>query len=69
MDLFELCRQIFGITVKSANGDAPVWNPDVRYYNIFNESQKHIAGFYLDPYSRPKTNAAAPGWPTASRVQ
>lgn len=52
--LFELCRQIFGITVKSANGDAPVWNPDVRYYNIFNESQKHIAGFYLDPYSRPK---------------
>ena len=52
--LFELCRQIFGITVKPANGDAPVWNPDVRYYNIFNESQKHIAGFYLDPYSRPK---------------
>ncbi|MCA9010899.1 MAG: M3 family metallopeptidase, partial [Planctomycetaceae bacterium] len=52
--LFELCRQIFGITVKSANGDAPVWNPDVRYYNIFNESQQHIAGFYLDPYSRPK---------------
>ncbi|MEZ6031902.1 MAG: M3 family metallopeptidase [Planctomycetaceae bacterium] len=52
--LFELCRQIFGITVKSANGDAPVWNPDVRFYNIFNESQQHIAGFYLDPYSRPK---------------
>ena len=52
--LFELCHRLFGITVKSADGKAPIWNPDVRYYEVFDESQRHIAGFYLDPYSRPK---------------
>jgi len=52
--LFELCHRLFGITVKAVDGTAPIWNPDVRYYEVFDESQKHIAGFYLDPYSRPK---------------
>ena len=52
--LFELCHRLFGITVKSAAGKAPIWNPDVRYYEVFDESQQQIAGFYLDPYSRPK---------------
>ena len=52
--LFELCHRLFGITVKSADGQAPIWNSDVRYYEVFDESQQHIAGFYLDPYSRPK---------------
>ena len=52
--LFELCHRLFGITVKSADGKAPIWHPDVRYYEVFDESQRQIAGFYLDPYSRPK---------------
>ncbi|MFN9717764.1 MAG: M3 family metallopeptidase [Planctomycetota bacterium] len=52
--LFELCSKLFGITVKDADGKAPIWNPDVRYYEIFDESSQQIAGFYLDPYSRPK---------------
>ncbi len=52
--LFELCHKIFGITVQAADGKAPIWNSDVRYYEIFNESNQQIAGFYLDPYSRPK---------------
>lgn len=52
--LFELCHRLFGITVKSADGKAPIWHPDVRYYEVFDESQQLVAGFYLDPYSRPK---------------
>lgn len=52
--LFELCHRLFGVTVMSADGKAPIWNPDVRYYEVYDESQKHIAGFYLDPYSRPR---------------
>ncbi|MBC7966477.1 MAG: M3 family metallopeptidase [Fuerstia sp.] len=52
--LFELCHRLFGITIESADGKAPVWHPDVRYYEVFDESQRQIAGFYLDPYSRPK---------------
>lgn len=52
--LFDLCHSLFGITVQRADGKAPIWNEDVRYYEIFDESSRHIAGFYLDPWSRPK---------------
>ena len=52
--LFELCNRLFGITVRSAFGKAPIWNSDVRYYEVLDESDQQIAGFYLDPYSRPK---------------
>ncbi len=52
--LFELCHDLFGITVKPADGEAPVWHPDVRFFHINNENGEHIASFYLDPYSRPE---------------
>lgn len=52
--LFSLCHRLFGITVKPADGKAPIWNKDVRFFEVFNESDEHIAGFYLDPYSRPE---------------
>ena len=52
--LFELCHDLFGITVKPADGEAPVWHPDVRFFHINNEDGEHIASFYLDPYSRPE---------------
>ena len=52
--LFELCNKLFGITIKAADGKAPVWHEDVRFYEVFGEEGKHIASFYLDPYSRPE---------------
>jgi oligopeptidase A len=52
--LFELCHRLFGITVQQADGKAPVWHPDVRFYEILDESNLLVASFYLDPYSRPK---------------
>ena len=52
--LFELCHRLFGVTIRHADGKAPVWHEDVRYFEVFNESGEHIAGFYLDPFSRPK---------------
>ena len=27
---------------------------DVRYFHVLNEDDKHVAGFYLDPFSRPE---------------
>jgi oligopeptidase A len=51
--LFGLVHRIFGITVTSADGQAPVWHEDVRYFQIANETGEAIAHFYLDPYSRP----------------
>ena len=52
--MFGLLSRIFDVEVKAADGEAEVWNPDVRFFKIFdNESGKHIASFFLDPYSRP----------------
>jgi oligopeptidase A len=50
--LFGLVKRLFGITVKAADGTAPVWHEDVRYFEVL-EGDRPIANFYLDPYSRP----------------
>ncbi|MDJ0736644.1 MAG: M3 family metallopeptidase [Nostocaceae cyanobacterium] len=51
--LFGLVNRIFGVTVTPADGQAPVWHEDVRYFQIADETGNAIAYFYLDPYSRP----------------
>lgn len=52
--LFDLCRRLFGITVRRADDEAPMWHDDVRFYEIDGEDGQCIAAFYLDPYSRPE---------------
>jgi len=51
--LFSLAKRLFDITITSADGDAPIWHSDVRYFQVADESGEAIAYFYLDPYSRP----------------
>jgi oligopeptidase A len=52
--LFALAKRIFGIVITAADGEAPVWHPDVRYFQVADEQTGGaIAAFYLDPYSRP----------------
>ncbi|BAQ60962.1 oligopeptidase A [Geminocystis sp. NIES-3708] len=51
--LFALAKRIFGITITPADGEAPVWHEDVKYFQVTNENQQIIAHFYLDAYSRP----------------
>ncbi len=51
--LFGLVKRLFGITVTPADGLAPIWHPDVRYFQVADESGAPIAYFCLDPYSRP----------------
>ena len=57
--LFALCSRLFGITIEAADGEAPVWHSDVRYFRILEGAQagsgagNPLAAFYLDPYSRP----------------
>ena len=57
--LFALCSRLFGITIEAADGEAPVWHSDVRYFRILEGAQAGsgagtpLAAFYLDPYSRP----------------
>ncbi len=51
--LFGLANRIFSVNIISADGQAPVWHEDVRFFQINNEQDEAIAYFYLDPYSRP----------------
>ena len=51
--LFGLVKRIFGITIISADDQAPVWHEDVRYFQVADEAGNPIAYFYLDAYSRP----------------
>ncbi|MEO1095474.1 MAG: M3 family metallopeptidase [Cyanobacteria bacterium J06638_28] len=50
--LFALANRLFGVVISPADGQAPVWHSDVRYFQVANESGEAIAQFYLDPYSR-----------------
>jgi len=53
--MFGLVERLFGIEVVPANdSDAEKWNDDVQFFHVNDiKSGERIAGFYLDPYSRP----------------
>ncbi|PNT69733.1 hypothetical protein BRADI_3g60550v3 [Brachypodium distachyon] len=51
--LFSLANKLFGISVEPADGLAPVWNSDVKFYCVKDSSNSPVAYFYFDPYSRP----------------
>ncbi|ARI80541.1 M3 family metallopeptidase [Microcystis aeruginosa] len=51
--IFSLAKRIFGVEIIAADGKAPIWHPDVRYFQINDEKGEKIAYFYLDAYSRP----------------
>ncbi|MEB3308399.1 MAG: M3 family metallopeptidase [Cyanobacteriota bacterium] len=53
--LFGLCQRLFDIRIVATDsGDAPTWHPDVRYFRVLDGGGgAPLAGFYLDPYSRP----------------
>ncbi len=51
--LFSLAQRLFDVTITAADGDAPIWHADVRYFRVCDADGEPIAAFFLDPYSRP----------------
>ena len=51
--LFGLCKRLFKVDIQAADGEAPIWHEDVRYFKVFSADGELIAAFYLDPFSRP----------------
>ncbi|KAI3841310.1 hypothetical protein MKW98_007791 [Papaver atlanticum] len=51
--LFGLAKTLFEIDIEAANGLAPVWNDDVRFYRVKDSLGDPVAYFYFDPYFRP----------------
>jgi oligopeptidase A len=51
--LFGLAERLFGVRIRAADGHAPIWHGDVRFFHVESESGEPLAAFYLDPYTRP----------------
>jgi oligopeptidase A len=52
--LFATAKRLFDVEIRPADGDAPVWDPAVRFFRVSDASGRDVAAFYLDPYSRPR---------------
>ncbi|WP_294901339.1 oligopeptidase A [Tatumella sp. UBA2305] len=49
--LFEVVKRIYGITAKERK-DVDVWHPDVRFFELYDETGDLRGSFYLDLYAR-----------------
>jgi oligopeptidase A len=56
--LFALVRRLYGIAVRERPG-VGVWHPSVRYYDLLDQNEQIVAGFFLDPYSRSEKRSGA----------
>ena len=56
--VFFAAKEMYGITFKIRN-DLPVYNPDVKVYEVFDNDGKSIAIYYLDFYTRDNKNGGA----------
>jgi peptidyl-dipeptidase Dcp len=56
--VFYAANQLYGITFKERH-DIPVYQPDVRVFEVFNADGKHLALFYCDYFKRDNKNGGA----------
>jgi peptidyl-dipeptidase Dcp len=56
--VFYAANQLYGLTFKERK-DIPVWHPDVRVYEVFNEDGTPLALWYCDYYKRDNKNGGA----------
>ncbi|MGD8204019.1 oligopeptidase A [Pantoea sp. FN0305] len=56
--LFEVVKRIYGISAKERK-DVDVWHPDVRFFDLFDESGELRGSFYLDLYARENKRGGA----------
>jgi oligopeptidase A len=52
--LFATARRLFEVEIREADGEVPVWDPNVRFFRVTDLAGRELAAFYLDPYSRPE---------------
>lgn len=57
--MFQLASRLFGITI-TPGPEVPVWHPEVRYYEIRDESGELLGGFYTDWH--PRDNKRGGAW-------
>ncbi|HUO33117.1 MAG TPA: M3 family metallopeptidase [Bryobacteraceae bacterium] len=57
--LFEIAQRLYGIQVTEESG-VPVWDPQARYYAVYDAGDRFIGGFYADWY--PRENKRGGAW-------
>ena len=50
-----------GANELNKENEAPVWHPDVRFFNVLRDGQR-VASFYLDPYARAAEGKRGGAW-------
>jgi oligopeptidase A len=56
--LFEVANRLYGISMHERR-DIPVWDSEVRYFEIHAAQGERVGGFYFDPYARPGKRSGA----------
>jgi oligopeptidase A len=56
--LFEVAERLFDVRIQERSG-APVWHPDVRFFEIESAAGRPVGSFYLDAYARPSKRSGA----------
>ena len=56
--VFYAANQLYGLTFKERH-DLPVWQKDVRTFEVFDKDGKHLALFYCDYFKRDNKNGGA----------
>jgi oligopeptidase A len=56
--LFEVAERLFGVRIRERTG-APVWHPDVRFFDVTDSGGAAVGSFYLDAYARPNKRSGA----------
>jgi oligopeptidase A len=64
--LFGLCERLFSIRMEAADGEAPIWHPDVRFFRVNDAgTTRRSPPFTSIPTAGPAANGAGPGWMNA----
>ena len=56
--VFYAANQLYGLTFKERH-DLPVWQPDVRVFEVFDKDGSHLGLFYCDYFKRDNKNGGA----------
>ena len=65
--LFALCGRLFGIRIEAADGQAPIWHPDVRFFRVLEASDGAASAADQDPQpGAPQAPSAGTGQPIAA---
>jgi oligopeptidase A len=58
--LFELAQRVFGLViVEHAAGEIEVWHPEVKFYDLRDETGRHLGSFYADWHPRESKRGGA----------